>query len=131
LTRVCEGVLKKRLKAPSTYRRVSVNSNEKPVGLGDYFAAQAAKFSKDDPTLMKDLSDANIRRLNKSSDHATNFQVFITYDAENSFGAPLRGTALCEYISKSGSDSEASALDVTVDGKTQFDFVMTGLKAGN
>lgn len=87
--RACEAFVKGQLKAPSTFNQVEANVYTSPIDLltlrRDYYPKQ---LSDEDKTA---LNAARGKRLELTT-------VFMKYDADNSFGTPLRDMAACDFL---------------------------------
>jgi hypothetical protein len=113
LVRACETELKDRLKAPSSYRRVEMLENQDRQLTHDEFFEEEAKHV-----------DAYVEdEWNRNKPLPKRFDVRITYDSQNSFGALIRNYAKCEYVAKFGSTSKPSVMDVRIDGYSKIDLV--------
>ncbi|MGD9918002.1 MAG: hypothetical protein AB7U46_08275 [Paenirhodobacter sp.] len=118
LVQICEGLVKDRLRSPSTYRRIKVTQYSEAVSL--------EKARALDPK----MTQTEVRAITEGRAKPTNFQVFITFEAANAFGTPVSGLSLCEYYSAFGDDTYASKFSVKIDGKTSTDWLIEGITAG-
>lgn len=121
LVAACETALLDRLKAPSTYARVSATESSEPIRLADYYVDA---FSRNG---MPGAAEQELNR--RVHDHATRWTVLIEYDAANGFGTPIRGVSACTYSSLDGGTKGVSALLVKIDGKTKTQWLVEALKA--
>ena len=78
----CETELKENLKAPSTYKLV-----EKEVSHEEEYHCSGTQYAASTQEQLKAAG----------CDKQTVTTISLTYDAENSFGAPLRGTSICRF----------------------------------
>ncbi|MDB5681676.1 MAG: hypothetical protein JWO16_1481 [Sphingomonas bacterium] len=119
----CESYLKKKLKSPATYQRVDVKSyDEGPMTLDAFRTsmgllptAQADELGKLDSQLLKG------RKISKR-------QVFVTYDAANAFGTPIRGIEVCTFRLADGELEPADRLE-SYAGQAALDDQMRELAA--
>ncbi|MBB5754633.1 hypothetical protein [Prosthecomicrobium pneumaticum] len=118
----CESVLKERLRSPSTYRRIAATKRAEPLTTDEWLARRAKSNPKQRAT------DEIVARVRQSAGASPALiKVTLEYDAANAFGTPLRGFALCEYLSDDGKDP-TGAWAVTVDGETDTDFLIRQLR---
>lgn len=110
----CEEALKDTLRSPTSYRRISLMSSERPISMDEYLADERSP-------IVKEL-------LKKSGGNPVRSVAIIEYDASNAFGAMLRGTAECSYDSLNGDISKASAISVKINGKTLTDRMVDSIK---
>ncbi|GGG77714.1 hypothetical protein GCM10011415_28300 [Salipiger pallidus] len=125
----CEDTLKKRLKAPSTYRRLSdPHIAESVATLDDYkgWTDNPEKKASDqdrqarNPKLAE-MQAAQTRRF--LLDEHTLKRAIIEYEAANSYGTPIRGYALCTFADPSPeSFSDFDRQNVMIDGRTAFEW---------
>lgn len=88
--KACEATLKERLKSPSSYRRVSIGETHRDMTIAEY----TEDFDK-----VVSLQTIKLRTAGFLKEKPTPqiFNVHITYDAQNSYGAMLRGQSDCTY----------------------------------
>lgn len=97
--RACEEALKDMLRAPATYRRVSVDASS------------------------EELSSRTLDHKTGAVRHTAWFE----YDAANGFGALLRGSSTCTYDTVGGRGWKADAYSVRVDGLTKLERIAKAL----
>ncbi|MEO5323077.1 hypothetical protein PV773_07120 [Mesorhizobium sp. CC13] len=115
MTRACEATLKKRLRSPSMYKRVEISDSKEPMSLDTYLKMESASDQSAVNLYTQMYKDAVAR-----GDQPTVFTSFITYDAPNAYGTPVRGIVACAYSSSDGSKSSASEFNVQIDGLTHI-----------
>lgn len=121
LATICEAKIKARLKAPATYQRAKV---------GEYsFQMTAAEYKDRELTKMRDAGldgdawrdaykklDSDLAAIESSPTAAPYIlEARISYDAQNSFGALLRGNAVCQFVSPDGNKDAVDELAVTIE----------------
>lgn len=131
LLSACEEELKSRLKAPSTYTLIRKDEFTAPVEISDYRKMLAEGQDKDSPNaLLADVRTAESKRAT-GEPGPTRHTLFIEYDADNSFGVPLRGVTECEYISGNGDKGGAGKYSVKINGKDHSQWMDQRIKALN
>jgi len=111
----CEDGIKKRLLAPSGYKRIALQRRDE-VLTRDEFVAHMAATNTPEGAMKSDLESFDKGRL-----PVTKFTAVIEYDAPNAYGTPIRFTSICEYVSETGKDDQERdfyALFLTIDGET-------------
>jgi hypothetical protein len=83
----CDSFVKASLKAPSTYKRISAVVLDEPISKESY--ASGAGSKPRDP-----LYDFHKQQAINPAIR----NVVVEYDADNSFGVPLRSKMLCEFL---------------------------------
>ena len=88
----CEQFIQAGLKAPSTYRRITIESHDIPTTRRQFWADAGL------PDPIKDPS-STIRALAQLEDRAkiTRRTTYISYDADNGMGVPIRGLNSCTF----------------------------------
>ncbi|WCA60301.1 hypothetical protein G6M16_007230 [Agrobacterium tumefaciens] len=124
LVTVCEDVLKERLRSPSTYKRIEVTDAEDKILSRDEYLMRM----RDDGVSSAEMQ-ANLRSFDDGRDKPTIFRRFISYDASNAYGVPVRGTTECEYLSSRGDESSVSKFSVRVNGKTGTEWIIDSIKS--
>jgi hypothetical protein len=121
LVTACEIALKKRLAAPSKYRRISVTERQMPILLEAY-------LSENEPS-------ETIRRFYRGmaseglGEKPIKSLATIEYEAANTLGVPIRSFAECSYDSiNKQTASEVSEHTVKVNGKTHSDYLLSEVK---
>ena len=112
----CEEKLASLLKSPSTYRRIKVSGFEEEMAVDAYKDRELIKirdtYDANTAVLMRQILNQKIEKLEKAASKPTLFTRVIDYDAQNGFGALIRGRALCTFMS--GSSDESGAVKSTV-----------------
>lgn len=87
---VCETDVVEKLASPSTYRRLSVNSyDSQPMTLAEFRRATGTVKPKTDlDRIAEEGSDGHQLALRT---------MYIEYEAENTYGTPIRGIAECGF----------------------------------
>ncbi len=120
----CEAILKGQLKSPASYRRVNIGAGSDPIT--DYvqfvrLLEGQAKLTRglDDTQASKAVHeyavgdrDAYRTRMTKAIEVGRERWAVVVYDAQNSFGAMLRGKFQCGFLDEKG-DGGFSVKDVT------------------
>ena len=119
LVTVCEDLLKDRLNSPSSYKRIEVSDGSSKLLTRDEYAKQMASDG-----LSKTIAEFDLKAFDEGTNKPTVFRYFISYDASNGFGVPLRRTAECEYFSRTGEEGDASKYSTKVNGKTGTDWLL-------
>ncbi|MGM5087562.1 hypothetical protein E0H64_17845 [Rhizobium leguminosarum bv. viciae] len=110
---VCEHALQQRLKSPASYKRVDVRYSERPATRHEFL--KSIIYVQDSGSRERLISG-----FDRNPQAKKQYELAITYDAMNSFGAMLRGFATCGFMGESSSD--ATSLDVTINGETNLDW---------
>lgn len=128
----CEKLIGERLKSPSSYKRISVTTDEQPYTATWQQAQKRAvggpDFSNGSPkerALAAELL-AIYERMEKSNEYSI-FSAVIEYDASNSYGVPLRTQSLCEAIIRT-TDKGYEISEAYVDKMTSLDFALSRLR---
>ncbi len=106
----CESALKERLAAPATFNRINFNTSKKEIPLARI---------ESNPNGLK-LREAVGAR-------ATEHTMFLTYDAHNRMGVPLRSTVACTYETSGSDASDASKFTVKIDGMGHMEWLVDQL----
>ncbi|PJR11494.1 hypothetical protein CEJ86_27390 [Sinorhizobium meliloti] len=107
---ICEAKIKARLKAPATYQRASVQESALRMTAAEYKDKELTRMRDNisDSDAWRDAYkklDSDIAAIERSPESAPMiFETRIAYDAQNGFGALLRGHALCTLISSDGDE---------------------------
>jgi hypothetical protein len=119
--RICELRIKERLKSPSSYKLISSKQYAEPVSVDEYIAYAEQNGGK---------LPADAKKSLKAHTYQPKvYHVFMSYDAQNSFGATIRNLSLCEYVAMDGSENGANDSNVYLEGENEFDHTMNGLRA--
>ena len=117
IARACENVLKERLKAPTTYKRLKATNVTKSVAtleqyLGWYTPEMVARKKKQ----LK--SNVHMRKINASQVELFNagkyfiYEIYVEYTASNSYGTPVRNEARCNLVTPYSTLENAAKDDV-------------------
>ncbi|MFG6082058.1 hypothetical protein ACEUZ9_002699 [Paracoccus litorisediminis] len=124
----CEDVLKERLKAPATYRRIEVSKVRTFQGSYDQLEGydlvpdrKARDAARDRVWIELDEQ----RRKLFEQDPAM-MEVLITSEAQNSFGVPVRAVSLCRDSAWT-KDTNAKLKSPQVNGYDAMDWALRGL----
>ncbi len=98
------------LRSPSSYDRVEQSLSVTEVNEGVFF-------------LYRDITEESRRDMyrkiwERDAPVFRRYRVVVSYDAQNGFGATVRGSAVCEFYTDVGSDVKATASTVVLNGKT-------------
>lgn len=116
MTASCEEAIKFRLKSPSSYKRISVDSKATILSKSEYIDELNKDGTPDN--IKKTLSEYYDENKRPEFRH----ERFISYEAANSFGAMIRGIGVCEYVSNNKRPSPYSLL-VKVNGLNQSEWL--------
>ena len=128
--RVCEADLLDELKAPSTFKLVAAYRGEMPPIDREAWISRMEREIAQEEAHFSELSTADRGVLAYSKEvvqgkhpevlddlpTANSYAILLSYDAENSFGAPLRGHYWCRMTDKVDEPDGVFEAD-TVDGK--------------
>ena len=110
----CEASLQERLKAPSTYRRISVGDEQvRNISFDDYFKARGEDSAALKQILIRTSKSQPIER-----------SLLLEYDAANSFGVPLRSRVICSYAGRDRQDYPEMKESVRIDGRTYTEWLV-------
>lgn len=93
----CEDFIVSQLKAPSTYKRIDVSESDDPTPYAEMVRLGMIDTSA---ALRRFVPNMDIK-LNEPD---TLHKVLVTYEANNSFNAPLRGAAVCAFPTQGTKD---------------------------
>lgn len=124
----CDEVMKDRLKAPSTYTRIAAHGYEqRPATLDDKRGwtnatkrAEDLKMIETDPRF-KELYEMG-EKVFEMSGEQTLTRAFVEYDADNSYGVPVRGAYECTHVGFDVDEFAPAAGGVRVDGYNSVDW---------
>ena len=137
----CIEALKKRLKSPSSFQLINkTDVSKKVIVSGEDEKVLRARYSeliaKDKETTLTQKEDLELARMdlkilglndvkNGRGEGAKLLSVIVEYDAQNAFGALIRGIERCEYNAPLGDfGSYADHDDVLIGGKTYTDWLI-------
>lgn len=113
---ICEERLIANLKAPATYRFVDSSETREPATESDLVVHRRKVFKNPESAKISKAEEMLIG-LHGNPEKVT---VLLTYDAQNSFGALLRGYAICESVGLHG--FKPSKYDYLLNGESYFDY---------
>ena len=122
IKRMCEESLLKRLKAPSGYKAINYTMHKEEMNKDD-FLNYSRKARASVP-----LSKYELDSINSGSIKPVVYGLDIDYDAPNGFGAVIRNSAYCEYVSEFGEGAPLSSTFVFLDGETESSYLLNQLK---
>lgn len=122
LLRACEEVLLERLRSPSLYKRIKYSERQEDLSIDAWVAIERSQAGSVDSVIKADEQD--LRKENRSP---SRYVGLLTYDAPNSYGTPIRSTALCEHTTPS-EKNDVTRHSVVVDGKTSLEWMTDALK---
>ena len=126
--RSCASVLSDRLKAPATFQRVDCpDFDVKPATLEEYMGWNWPE------NYARDIRKAQLNRrhwdlqdtMKKSYSEGRHLIISttMTYDAANSFGTPIRETAICELVTiDEAKVVDTAGLSLRVNGETKLEW---------
>jgi hypothetical protein len=116
----CEDLLADRLRAPSTYKRIAAQKTVKTLSFDEYWKGRRTNTKTE--RLIKDRAK---KQHDPQNSPYLSTQYFIEYDAENGYGAPLRGYTTCVYLSdESNPYGGPDITNVELDGETNLEYVL-------
>lgn len=125
---MCEEVLKDRLKAPSSYQRISITESFAVIPIEEYRTMLTSKLDTvvdgkyGNPEGMANIEYRVDRVKSGSLPAPMRYKLWISYDSQNSFGVMIRGKSRCDYIAEDGTLDFANEFNVRIDGfdKTEW-----------
>ncbi|MEY5007035.1 MAG: hypothetical protein RL764_351 [Pseudomonadota bacterium] len=99
-TKICEDHIISELKAPSTYKRILVDSQFWKRPSVEAMISSGKTWGEESGQPISNPKEAPL------SDPSTALDITISYDAQNSFGVPLRGERHCSF--RGGKDYQLS-----------------------
>jgi hypothetical protein len=113
----CEDALKSQLKAPSTYKLANVAESRLAIPLDEYKDTELLRirdgYDADTAVEMRGVLNERIEAMKENGLEPVRFTLQIEYDAQNAFGAMIRGVAVCTYVSGDGKPDGATASNVS------------------
>jgi hypothetical protein len=133
---LCENELKNRLKSPSSYTRVSAEFSQTSIPIPEWKDILITQASGKYGGGRKLTLQSNLRYIEEHAEDIksgkypspTRFNIHFQYDAQNGFGAMIRGGSLCEFVSSNDSNSEAAYYNVKVDGFDHSEYLIESIK---
>jgi len=114
----CEAVIKQRLAAPSTYKRISTELSQRQMVKTEFERLEAERG----PALTTgEFYRRAATRIALESSTPFEFALTIEYDASNYMGVPLRQRATCRHATLDASPGPTMLSDVIVDGRRGID----------
>lgn len=115
----CETEIKKRLLAPTTYRRHSASRLDIKMTEAEYVEVYVNRMShpNDNQKMISALRIIAKHRANEiinSGRAITLFVYDVAYDANNAFGVPIRARSRCEAMPYDGKESSIDSRDVRI-----------------
>lgn len=106
----CEGALLETLKSPSSYKRITVTEQKRPITFAEYWRGRP-------------LESESVRLFQEkmAKEPPTQHVALVEYDAANVYGALTRARSMCTYDTLSASPNDATKHLVRIDGKTITD----------
>ena len=124
----CVEAIKERLKAPSTFRLIQTDrAPDQPFTMEWWEDHLTEDWSQSNDEQKRNLGNAqkDLAKLRVLSGYKIAAAV-ISYDAENSYGTPLRGQGLCELpYNPEGKDFPER--EIRIDGQTSFEWMLSRL----
>lgn len=112
----CEAALKQSLKAPATYQRANVIDSGESLSLDAFKDIELIRirdgFDADTAVVKRMELNKRIDEMRATGVQPVIFRKLIEYEAQNSFGALIRGRAVCSFVSGDGTESTASSSSV-------------------
>jgi hypothetical protein len=110
---VCEQALQQRLRSPTGYKRINVSHYETPLNRQQFEQKLAGE-----PPANRTMA---LWGFDNGTTKPTHIQVFLTYDAPNAYGTPVREAAMCEYTKLTEVIPRPD--NVLINGKTNFQWI--------
>lgn len=122
----CVEAIKERLKAPSTFRLIQTDrAPDRPFTMEWWAEHLEEDWSKSEDEKERELG-AELKDMAERH-AASGYKIaaaVISYDAENSYGTPLRGQNLCELpYDPEGEDFPER--EIRIDGQTSFEWMLS------
>lgn len=119
MLKLCEQVLKKRLKSPSGYQRIDFILDNQSLSVADYLVA----FDK-----LYGTPATDHYKQQAASGAPTLFRILIEYDAPNEFGVPIRAVSICDTVDAVAEFRQTSDFYIRIDDLTTAQWLIEGLK---
>lgn len=135
----CQDAVRKRLKSPASFQLARLTNVSVPITYSDHekavINARAKKLhdrrdagtitSKEETELLSLVLKKDGILKTESGQGPWLLSAIVEYDAQNGFGALIRGIATCEYEASHGKFNEfADEDEIMVDGKTYTDWLI-------
>lgn len=121
MVKACESAIQKRLRSPSSYKRINISKSYIRETASEY----KAYIEKQDSSEF--VKDVRLRDLEKNGPQRTHYTLLIEYDASNAYGAAIRDIDECAYTGESDRDAK-DYFDVTLNGKSHIDWLKSALQ---
>jgi hypothetical protein len=112
----CEVLIKERLKSPSGYKRIATREYKDSTTVDKLIKSG---FFND-----RIIEGTDVTTLKLLYSKAVLMTTFIDYDAPNSFGTPVRGLAMCEYVSRPEDTNDIDTMRLKLDGQTSMQYML-------
>lgn len=119
MTAACEQAIQERLKAPATYKRISITSESRDISRPEfvrYLVGGNENYSK-----------LQIERFDSGRIKPKIHKRIITSDASNDFGVPIRAINVCSYVSPDENPAPPW-ISVEIDGQTSSDWIISRIR---
>jgi hypothetical protein len=113
LQSACVDLLTSRLKAPATLNVISSEQYMTPLSMAR-ITEELTWANVDSPEVVKFRLEDISRALAEGKQGPREYEVFLTYDAANSFGTPLRSVGRCTIIDMYGDYPSGFSLEDTM-----------------
>lgn len=123
----CDGAIKDRLKAPSTYKRISSSFHIQSLNIDQYEKLFIEDLGSATDMYQVDLINRQIENAKKKQFPLELATAYITSEAKNSFGVPIRNNFYCRKV-KQGKDWQLTKDSVEIDGQTNLEWAIEGIK---
>lgn len=127
----CKAEISRRLLSPSTYKQIKVEAFDKEIGRDEYKAMRELEMQKMKTSAelesAKNMLNLDLFSIDEGRYKPVIKTAVIEFDADNSFGTPIRQTALCTYETRVGKN-EVSEFLVEVDGQTRLEYLAEQIK---
>jgi len=119
MLKLCEQVLKKRLKSPSGYQRISFTQDDQSLSMAEYLVSFDELYG---------VPANKLRKQQAASGAPTLFRIIIEYDAPNDLGVPVRGVSICDTVDSVAEFRQTSDFYIRIDDLTTAQWLIEGLK---
>ena len=120
LVAACESVIKKRLRSPSTYVKIEVQSSEEKLG-----EIMVIAYLTEKNGYPKESRERQLLQFKQGKIKPTLYRVYLTSDAANVYGTPIRSVDECTYFSVKGDKSDASEWAIKINGKSRTEWLLS------
>jgi hypothetical protein len=111
----CELLIKKRLLAPSMYRRVTARESQASI-TGEEYRTRIRDFGSRDPNYAKDGAHVS--------------EAWVEYDSPNAYGTPVRGLGHCQYFAATEREPSDGVMELLMllNGQTHINWLVSRLR---